>query len=193
MTAIKEIAQVFKKLTQVRRLDKTLQPKLINALPQKDVDIFGKEQGKILAGALEDAKAVSMKRAGKNRRFAAQALCHTLLQFVGGIVSKSNRQDFFRLGVALLNQPGNALHQNSRLTGACASQHQHGTVQVFNRALLCRIGREFGHAETCCCIMRKKGEVSNGDFVLCCLYSDRRRNPYSCENAFKVKILTSGA
>src|SRR5947209_5485827 len=155
MAAIKEISQVVKKLAEIGRTNKALKAELVNSLPKKNVNVFRQQQIKILARALENAKAVGVKCAGpdgsfKTRSFAAQTLFNARLQFGGCIVSEGDRQYFFCFRMPLLNQPGDALYQHRGLTGTSAGQHQHGAVQVLNGTLLPRIGSKYRHLVSCC-------------------------------------------
>ena len=145
MAAIKKILQVLKKLAQISRLDKALQPKLVNPLAQEDEHIFRQQQIKVLARALEHSKTIGMKRSRENCGLAAQAFFHPRLQFRGSIVSECNGQNLFRPGVSLLNQPGNALHQHGGLAGSGASKHQHGPKSMLNGLFLSRIGSKSCH------------------------------------------------
>src|SRR5262249_47592503 len=144
MAAVKEVAQIVKKLSEVGSLDETFQPELLDPLPQKNVHVLGQEHEEILLAALQDAKAICVKGSRPDGSTPSQPAIHAGFQFGGGVLSEGDGQDFVRPGVALLDQPGDAFHQHRSFSGAGAGQHQHRPMRMLDSLALLRVGDDLG-------------------------------------------------
>src|SRR5262245_38760160 len=103
MAAVEEIPQVVQKLPQVGSFNEALEAKLVDPLPQKNVNVLRQQHVEILPVALEDGKAVSMKRSRPDRRATPQAALHAGFKLRRGVFSEGDGQDLVRPGVSVLD------------------------------------------------------------------------------------------
>src|SRR5579864_3576972 len=85
-----------------------------------------------------------MDSIGADRCAPTQPALHARLQLGRAVLGEGDGQNLFRLGVPVLDQPGNSLYQNRGFARSGSGQHQHGPGDVLDGRPLGRAGNESG-------------------------------------------------
>src|SRR3979411_3054122 len=91
-----------------------------DAFAEEDVEVVVVEDFEAAVVALQDVEAVVMERVGLGVFGRGAGELDALLHLSGGVLGVSEREDFFGLGVALVDEAGEALGQDAGLARACA-------------------------------------------------------------------------
>ena len=138
MTAAEESEQIVEKLRHICRADIVLQMQFMNSFPQINPKIFFVEHTEVFSVALQQAEAIIVECRRMNR--LAQQRANALAHLSRGGDRIGEGEHVLRIGVSLLDQPGNAVDQDRRFPCARARHHQHWTVNMLDRLSLLFIG-----------------------------------------------------
>ena len=153
MTMPHELEQVFQELAHAGGANEVFQIQLAKAPAQVDPEILIVEHAELSAIFPKKVVAVFVKGcdAQSGQIGSAQLLLHSVAHLLSRVLGVSDGENFVGPGMAFANQTSDALGENSGLSRACASDHQHGPVDVFDRFALALVRVErpwFGGSET---------------------------------------------
>ena len=146
MASAHKLQQVVQELGNIGGADIVLEVQFADAASQVDPEIFVVEDTEIFVDSLEHVEAVVVEGGGVHF-LAAQQLAHPIAHFVGGVLGVGERKDLVGIGVALSDQPLNALGQDRSLTCACARHYQHGSVDMLDSFALAIVCNEWSGTE----------------------------------------------
>ena len=144
MTATDEIEQVIEELADIGGAYVVLEMKVADSAPQINPKIFSSRTPKSLLRTFQQFQGNSRGRSAALHGFAAEQFADALLHLFGGIDRVGQRKNLVRLRVAFANQALDAVGQDRRFAGACASDDEHRAMDVFDGFALAIIGDEWG-------------------------------------------------
>jgi len=98
-----ELEQVFEKLAYFSGSDVVLEIEAADAFAEEDVEVVVVEDFEGTVVALQDVEAVVVERVGLGVFGRGAGELDALLHFSGGVLGVGEGEDFFGLGVALLD------------------------------------------------------------------------------------------
>src|SRR5437868_4704467 len=157
VAAIEELEQVMQKFSGIAGLAEVMQVERTDVLAQVDPQIFFLDVFEILACAAQHALAITVDGVGLNVfRRSGSLDPDPFLQFTCGVSHVRDTKNLAGSSKLLANESRDALHQNGRLAGTSARNHQHGAALVLDGQLLLRIRGE-EHAK----VFHYRGEESH--------------------------------
>ena len=147
VAAIDKLQKVTEELADVGSANEIFEMQLTNAAPQVDPHVLLVENAETLVHSLEQPEAIVVKCRSVHALPAqqpAQAVPH-LCRRIDGV---GESQDFVRLRVPFADQALNAIGQDRSLAGACARDHEHRSVNMFNGFALAIVWSERSRTRT---------------------------------------------